>query len=150
MTFKLMLFHVGEIILVGTVNFQPFGNIIFPFLTPRLEFHGAGKIESGNGEIALVHMAIYGALGTGDFLVVCHDLVNVLSLLYPGGNDPVGPIEFLLVQRSTFPCVGKQSLVFLKCRGSSIIEVNKTAVIALVTSVTNKGCFQEKRTGVFG
>ena len=104
--FKMMIGDVGDEIIVGTANLDTGRNVINLVRLPGLELYSPGEVENRSGIIALLEMTVNRALGTGNSRRVGHDMIDVLSLFQAFGDDAVGLIKLLLVQRYAFPGLG--------------------------------------------
>ena len=72
-------------------------------------------------------------------------MVNMLSPLQPGSDNPVIFIEGFLVKRDSFPGFGKKRFVFILSRSTAIDVANIWAALQrfLITTVANERCFQK-------
>lgn len=72
-------------------------------------------------------------------------MVDVLSLLQPFRDDPVGLVEFLFVERCALAGIRQERLVLGLSGGGTIVEVREVAGSggSLLASVANKGSLEE-------
>lgn len=103
---KMIISNESDEIIVGAAGLDTGRDIIDLAALPGLKLDCSGKVENRRGIIPLLKMAVDRALGAGDCRGIGHDVINVLPLFQAFGNNAVGLIKFLLVQRYTFPSFG--------------------------------------------